>query len=70
MDEIVVLCRGAVFYQKAYEIIGFDVCLYGSEYGLSFLQDKAFMERHGVTFVSAMPERCRETRMWTPLDLC
>lgn len=57
VDEIVVLTQEQFSYQKAYEIIGFDVCLYGSEYGLSFLQDKAFMERHGVTFVSAVPEK-------------
>ncbi|MCR4924835.1 MAG: LicD family protein [Clostridiales bacterium] len=56
VEDIVVFDNHKFGYQDMYEKLHFDVCFYGSEYGIQFVKDKAFFESRGVSFLSLMPE--------------
>lgn len=59
INEILILDEEDLAYQIAFEKIGFDVCFYGSEYGIRFREDMNFMKAHGIEFVSALPAKLR-----------
>lgn len=56
-SEVVILDVTKLSYQKIYETVKYDVCFYGSEYGLSFEKDKVFMQERGIEFISLLPEK-------------
>ncbi len=56
-SDVIILDAENLSYQKAYETVKFDVCFYGSEYGIPFEHDKDFMEAHNIVFASLMPEK-------------
>ncbi len=57
ISEVVLLENEQLNYQKVYEKVKFDMCLYGTEYGKQYQSDKAFMSAHSVAFKSFMPDR-------------
>lgn len=59
VDDVIILDFAHLDYQKAYEMLSFDVCFYGSKYGRAFEKDNIFMEEHGVDFVPLLPEKVR-----------
>ncbi len=55
IDRVVILDENDFNYQVMYEKLHFDVCFYGTEYGLAFEDDKVFFSQHGVAFISLQP---------------
>ncbi|MBD5548895.1 MAG: LicD family protein [Lachnospiraceae bacterium] len=55
--DVVILDAEHLSYKKIYEKLQFDVCFYGTEYGLTFEEDKLFLMERGVSFISLMPEK-------------
>lgn len=55
-DDVLILNADELRYQKIYERIPYDACFYGTEYGISFLEDQKFMIRNQIAFVSLAPE--------------
>lgn len=55
--EVIILNAEMLSYQKIYETVKFDVCFYGTEYGVHFAEDKCFMDDKGIEFVSLAPEK-------------
>ncbi len=54
--DVIILDAEHLMYQKAYEKVSFDVCYYGTEYGIPFEADKQFMAERNISFISMMPE--------------
>lgn len=57
IDDVVILDFEDLDYRKAYEKFAFDVCFYGSRYGLMFERDNTFMKEHNVSFMPVLPEK-------------
>lgn len=57
VSEVVVIDAEHLSYSKAYEIISFDICFYGSEYGIVFENDKKFMKTRGICFEPLFPDK-------------
>lgn len=55
VDEVIVCAPDELFYQSIYKKIQFDVCFYGSEYGLQFQKDKIFFLNNNIDFISLAP---------------
>ena len=55
INQVVVLDEHEFGYQTMYEKFHFDVCFYGTEYGLAFEADKVFFEEHHVSFIACQP---------------
>ena len=45
VDDVVILDFEHLNYQKAYEALSFNVCFYGSKYGIAFENDNTFVAR-------------------------
>ncbi len=58
-SDVIILDAEHLAYQKVYESIKYDVCFYGTEYGIPFDTDKEFMQKHSISFVSLFPEKMR-----------
>lgn len=56
ISQIVILDEHDFSYQTMYEKVSFDVCFYGSEYGLTFREDEAFFKEQNVDFIPLMPQ--------------
>ena len=54
-SDVKILDAEHLQYQKMYEELQFDICFYGSEYGLKFEQDQRFMASKTVAFESVLP---------------
>lgn len=61
IDDVIILDFEHLDYRKVYEMLSFDICFYGSKYGLAFENDNAFMQEHGVHFAPLLPEKLRKT---------
>lgn len=61
VDDVVILDFEHLNYQKAYEMLSFNVCFYGSKYGIAFENDNTFMREHEVDFIPLLPEKIRMT---------
>lgn len=59
IDNVVIIDFEHLDYKRAFEMFSFDVCFYGSRYGLAFENDNIFMKEHGVQFVSMLPEKLK-----------
>lgn len=59
VDNVVLLDFEHLDYKKAYEELSFDVCFYGSKYGIAFENDNTFMREHGVDFMPLLPEKIK-----------
>lgn len=57
IDDVVILDFESLDYRRAFEKFSFDVCFYGSRYGLGFERDNAFMKAHNVFFIPLIPEK-------------
>lgn len=57
IDDVIILDFEHLDYRKMYMMLSFDVCFYGSRYGLAFENDYVFMKENGVDFVSLLPEK-------------
>lgn len=55
ISDVVILSEDSLSYQTAFEKYHFDVCFYGSLYGKRFEDDKKFMVKHNVDFISLVP---------------
>lgn len=55
IDQVIILDEHDFSYQTMYDKLHFDVCYYGTEYGLIFEKDKVFFEQHGVAFIPLQP---------------
>lgn len=56
-EKVLILDAEHLSYQRMYGELHFDICFYGSEYGLPFENDRRFMESHHVEFRSFVPEK-------------
>ena len=56
IDQVIILDEHDFSYQTMYNRLHFDVCFYGSEYGLPFEEDKAFFKNQNVDFIPLMPQ--------------
>lgn len=61
IDDVVIVDFEHLDYRRAFELLSFDVCFYGSKYGLAFDKDEAFMKEHGVEFIPLLPEKLRKS---------
>lgn len=57
VSKVLLLENEQLSYQKIYEKVKFDMCLYGTEYGMQYESDKKFMSEHSIDFRSLMPDR-------------
>ncbi len=55
-SDVIILDAEHLAYQKVYEKIKFDVCFYGTEYGIPFDVDRAFMQKQNISFVPLFSE--------------
>ena len=55
IEQVIILDDYEFSYQTMYEKLHFDICFYGTEYGDSFKEDKAFFKQHNVAFVPLLP---------------
>ena len=55
IDQVIILEDHDFSYQIMYEKLHFDVCFFGTEYGLSFVDDKFFFKKHNVAFIPLTP---------------
>lgn len=62
IDDVIILDFDHLDYQKAFETLSFDICFYGSQYGVAFEKDKAYMKEQGVSFVPLLPEKLSGTK--------
>lgn len=56
ISDVIVLKEQQLDYKRVYEEIHFDVCFYGSDYGVRFQEDLRFMDGHGVSFIPLLPQ--------------
>lgn len=57
VSDVVILDAPKLFKQNIYHELKFDVCFYGSEYGLAYEDDRKFMEENGIDFLPLIPEQ-------------
>lgn len=57
IDDVIILDFEHLDYRKMYKMLSFNVCFYGSRYGLVFENDYTFMKENGVDFVSILPKK-------------
>lgn len=69
IDDVVILSENELSYQKAYDMIRYDVCFYGSEYGTRFQSDIAFMKAHGIKFIPILPNKLKMIEGVNALEL-
>lgn len=67
--DVMVLDAEHLSYQKVYEQLQFDVCFYGCEYGIPFIQDRDFAKQNNITFISMIPERRKKVSNGDALKL-
>ena len=56
IKQVIILDEHEFGYQTMYEKLHFDACFYGTEYGFSFIEDKAFFKKHNVAFIPLHPQ--------------
>lgn len=57
ISDVVILDAEYLSYQKMHDMIRFDICFYGSDYGGRMQDDIRYMEKNKITFASIIPER-------------
>lgn len=57
VSDVIILENEQLSYQKAYEKVKYDFCLYGTEYGNQYQLDLQFMTANSISFESLMPEK-------------
>lgn len=55
IERIIILDDYDFGYQDMYEKLHFDICFYGSYYGIQFEKDKIFFTEKGVEFLPLLP---------------
>lgn len=69
ISDVIVINEQQLDYKKIYEEIRFDVCFYGSEYGLHFQEDLQFLDEHGIAFIPLLPQRIEHRNGMNALDI-
>lgn len=59
--DVVILDAEHLDYKMMHRELNFDMCVYGTEYGLECERDKIYMRESGVDFISLAPEKRRAT---------
>lgn len=55
--DVIILDAEHLDYIRVHEKIRYDVVVYGTEYGIIYDSDKTYMEKNGISVLSAIPER-------------
>ncbi|MGP1586924.1 MAG: LicD family protein [Treponemataceae bacterium] len=69
IDQVIILDYINFGYQDLWKQLNFDVCFYGSCYGIQFEKDKKFFASNGVDFLPLLPLTCNPSNNIDSLDL-